>query len=187
MLLALLIAILATVIALLRGGSLDNLARTRFRWTWIVFVGLVVQVFFELFVPDDFPGSARLAITLLSIGTILVFLLANKRLPGTLIASTGLGLNVLVIVVNGAMPVSLHAAKVAGISFGSFDQLGIKHEIMNGATRLRWLGDVIAIPHSQKIFSFGDVVLAAGLAILAYRCTLGADRSEEASPSSTSD
>lgn len=189
MLLALLLAMIAVGVAVARGGSLDSLARTKFRWTWILFLGLAVQIFFEIWTPEGFPASARFALTLVTITAVLLFLVANRQLPGALIAAVGLALNVLVISVNGAMPVSLRAARVAGVNFDSFNQVGIRHEIADSATRLPWFADVLAIPHTHNIFSFGDVVLAAGLAILAYRCTLKGAEEEAPRPSrrSTSD
>jgi hypothetical protein len=186
MLLALLLAMIAVGAAVTRGGSLDNLAGTRFRWTWVLFLGLAVQILFEIWTPAGFSSGVRLALTLATIAAVLVFLVANSHLPGALIAAVGLALNVLVISVNGAMPVSLHAARVAGITFDAFSQLGIKHEIANAATRLPWLADILPVPHTQKIFSAGDVVLAAGLAILAYRCTLTSNEGE-VSPRSDDD
>jgi hypothetical protein len=192
MLLALLVAIVAAGIAVARGGSLDNLARTKFEWTPVLFGALALQIVFEIWTPKSFGPGMRLAITLLSIAGVLLFLLLNRSLPGAVIAAVGLGLNVLVISVNGAMPVSLHAARIAGISFSSFDNLGIKHEILTSATKLPWIADILPVPHTQKIFSVGDVFLAAGLAVLAYSCALrdpeGSDteeRSEGDSESST--
>jgi hypothetical protein len=191
MLPTLLLVALAVGIAVARGGSLDNLARTRFGWTWVLFAGLALQLLFELWTPSGLSSPVRLAITLVSIAAVLLFLVANRHLPGSLVAAAGLGMNVSVIIANGAMPVSLDAARVAGISFSSFNELGIKHEILNAGTRLRWIADVIPIPNTQRIFSAGDFVLAAGLAILAYRCTLQgeeqpATQEPEVSPRSAS-
>ncbi|MEA2460828.1 MAG: hypothetical protein QOH90_1005 [Actinomycetota bacterium] len=186
MLLALLVAIIAAGIAVARGGSLDNLARTRFRWTQVLFAALLLQILFEIWTPASFGPGLRLAVTLVSIAGVLIFLVLNRSIPGALLASIGLALNVLVITVNGAMPVSLHAADIAGISFSSFDNLGIKHEILTASTRLPWLADILPVPHTQKIFSFGDVVLAAGLALLAYNCAMRAPREESAIPRAAS-
>jgi hypothetical protein len=167
----LVVVIVATIVAVVRGGSLDNLAGTRFAWTWVLFAGLVIQIVFDLWAPVTVGGGLGLAITLFSIACVLFFLLQNRDLPGTLVASVGLAMNALVIAANGAMPVSLSAMKTAGIGAESFGQLGIKHELMDGATRIRWLGDIFPIPNTEKIFSAGDVVLAVGLGILVYSCT----------------
>ena len=175
MLIALVAAVIAVVVGITRGGSLERLARTRFSWSWVLFAGLILQVGFQIGAPKGLRGSTDLWLTLASIAAVLFFLVANRNLPGTLVASVGLGMNALVIAVNGAMPVSRAAARVAGIDPGSFATPGIKHELLDAGTRLPWLADVLALPRLQTIFSIGDVVLGAGLAILAYRCTVAAE------------
>ncbi|MFN2595096.1 MAG: DUF5317 domain-containing protein, partial [Actinomycetota bacterium] len=103
---------------------------------------------------------------------IAALLFANRNLPGLAPAGLGLALNLPVIGLNGAMPVSVSAARDAGVK-ANLNDIGFKHERMDSATRLRFLGDVIPIPNSQQIFSAGDIVLALGIGWLVYRRTLG--------------
>jgi hypothetical protein len=116
---------------------------------------------------------------------IVVFLVLNRHLPGMLLAGLGLAMNVVVIFTNGAMPVSLVAADIAGVETSLTE--GIGHEPMTSGTVLPWLGDVIPLPGLGVVISAGDVVLAAGLATLAYRrafATEGTTAGEGASAAS---
>lgn len=168
----LIVAILAGGAALMRGGSLERLAATKFRWLPLLFAALVVQIGFSLWEPPWLTEAGALAIVLGSMVGVAVFLTINQHLPGTVIAAVGLALNVLVIGTNGAMPVSPDAARIAGVGLAELEDGGIKHEVMTDDTRLTWLGDVIPIPRWGLIISVGDVVLAAGLGLLTYKQTL---------------
>jgi hypothetical protein len=186
MFIPLIVVIFAAAVAVVRGGSLDNLARTHFAWTWVIFLGLAVQIVFDLWAPVTVGKNVGLAITLLSIGCILFFLIQNRTLPGTLVATFGLALNAVVIAANGAMPISRSAARAAGLTQDLLTELGIKHELMDSATRLDWLADIFAIPKLEKVFSVGDVVLAVGLGILVYSCAVTPGEQTVATRPSTS-
>jgi hypothetical protein len=174
MLLSLLVALLAVAYALVRGGSLDKLAETRFRWPPLLFAGLVLQLGFDLWNPGFLTNTAKVAILVVSQLMVASLLALNWQLPGMRLAALGMGLNALVIGLNGAMPVSLDAARIAGL--GPEGAVGIKHDILGPQTLLPWLGDVIPVPILHKVASIGDVVLAVGIGRFAY-CS--ATRSEE--------
>lgn len=173
MIVALAAAIAAAIAGLLRGGSLDRLAETRFAWTPLLFAALAVQLAASLLF--EVEGAAGLAIVLGTNAAVALFLLANRGLPGMTLAALGLLMNVAVIAANGAMPVSQRAAEIAGVSIAELDDAAPKHEAMNDSTALWPLADIIPIPGFRSIFSLGDVVLAAGIAVLVYRRTTRAD------------
>jgi hypothetical protein len=114
--------------------------------------------------------------TMMLVGAVLVsqFALRNRRTPGIPLAALGLLLNTVVVLGNGAMPVEPHAAERAGISMAApgpvFDG---RHEPADEHTRLRALGDRIAvpIPGHREIDSLGDVALAAGAGLFAFELT----------------
>lgn len=163
------IASLVAAVAVVRGGSLENLAQTRFGWIWVLIAALVIQIGTDIL---GYEGLARpLAALLLAITYLgaAVFLALNRSLPGMAIAASGMMLNAIVILANGAMPVSLWAARVAGID--ELGDLGVKHEVAGPDTALPFLADVIPIPNALQIISFGDVVLGVGIAVLVYRQT----------------
>ena len=165
--LTLLLVILFAVFALLRGGSLDALATTKFRWTWALLLSLAVQLGVDIWSPEWLTKGMSFAIVLATNALVVIFLLINLRLPGTSLAAIGLLLNIAVIGANGAMPVSPRAAEMAGRTLTD-DDFGLKHELLTDETRLPWLGDVIPLPKLKFLFSLGDIVLALGIARLVY-------------------
>lgn len=180
MILTLALAAAAAAIAVLRGGSLASLAETHLRWPALLVAGLGAQVVFELWSPEWAGGGGGLGVLLASNALVAGFLFANARLPGVGLAAVGMGLNVLVIAANGAMPVSQNALVRAGVE-GSVSDLGTKHELLDENTRLPWLADVIPVP-GRTIISIGDVVLALGIAHLVYRQTRGSTRGKHLAP-----
>ena len=168
MLLVIVVAVVSAALAVRRGGSLANLASTTFEWIGVLVAALLLQITADLFAPDDISSTGLLVVTYLAVAA---FVLRNRMLPGILIAFAGLVMNILVISLNGAMPVSRWAAEIAGVESVP-SEMGIKHEIAGPETDLGWLGDVIPIPATGSVISAGDVVLAAGLAVLVYRRTL---------------
>lgn len=171
MILTLALAAAAAAVAVLRGGSLDSLAATRFRRPALLVAGLGAQVALEMWSPSWADGAVGLGVLLGSNALVAAFLVANARLPGVALAALGMGLNVLVIAANGAMPVSQNALERAGFE-GRVEDFGTKHELLDDDTRLPWLADVIPVP-GRTIISIGDVVLALGIAHLVYSQTRG--------------
>ncbi|MDQ4065432.1 MAG: DUF5317 domain-containing protein [Actinomycetota bacterium] len=167
MLVTLVVAIVAASIAVARGGSLKSLAETRFAWVPLLIAALVLQVMADLLWAG---GTPVIALTFVAVA---LFLFLNRHLPGMLIAAFGMTLNLIVIGLNGAMPVSLWAADVAGIEITPQDT-GVKHEIADENTALAPLGDTIPLPRTGRILSPGDLIIAAGIGILVYRRTLSA-------------
>lgn len=167
-LIAAVIAVVALGVALLRGGSLDSLANTQFRWLVYLWVGLAIQVAYSFLPLDNLSKGRAVLVLLLSYVMVTAFFVANHRLPGMRIAVAGMALNIVVIAANGAMPVSLWAAEQIGAEDPNFDSGGIKHEAMTDDTVLGFLGDVIPIPGAGEVISIGDIVLAAGIAQLVY-------------------
>ena len=163
MMTALVIAVLVGVVARLRGGSVNDLAETTFRWTPVLVGGLVLQIVFIYWEPDWLGEAGGLAVVLASNAAVAVWLFANKALPGLTLAGAGMALNVLVIAVNGAMPVLERSARTAGVT-RSLEDASFKHEPLDDGTALPWLGDAIPVPPFKEVLSVGDVVLALGLA-----------------------
>ena len=171
------VAAVAGLYGLIRGGSLDGVAATKFRFLWLLFAGFVLQIGFSLWNPVWLTETGEIAVLVTSNLLVAAFLTANVRLPGMLFAAAGLVLNMLVIASNGAMPVSLEAADVAGTDLETAD-FGIKHEPLGDDTVFPWLGDVIPLPGLSTLISAGDIVLALGLGRLVYRRTLAEDEPE---------
>jgi hypothetical protein len=84
---------------------------------------------------------------------------ANAHLPGALAIATGSLLNLVVVVLNGGMPVSEDAAAVAATSTHVGDGL---HVTLSATTQVAALADVIPIGIFRSVYSVGDVVTGAG-------------------------
>jgi hypothetical protein len=132
---------------------------------------LVVPAVLQIGTASLAPGSAVLRVVVLAVTILLVglFLGANLELPGVPLVAAGLLLNVVVIIANGAMPVSTAAAARAGIDTGAVhltdDPL---REPLGDGTRLAVLADRIPVPAPgwAQVVSVGDVLAAAGIGLL---------------------
>jgi hypothetical protein len=163
--LVLLVAVLAVSAALLMGAA--GLAQVRLRAVRLLVAAAVVQVGTSTLA----PGSGVARSTALVLTTVLVglFVYGNWRVAGTPLIVIGLLLNVVVVTLNGAMPVSVGAAERAGLTRGD---LGLAQDAMRepqtGSTLLGWLGDVVpvALPWWPQVVSPGDVLVAAGVGLL---------------------
>ena len=166
----LVVASVVVVIALMQGGSLANLAATKFGWVWVLVIALALQIEADIFASSDLPQAVEIRLLVVTYFGVALFMGLNFKLPGMPIAAAGLVLNAIVIFLNGAMPVSRWAADIAGATLGQ--DLGVKHEIAGSNTVLPFLADVIPIPYTSWVVSFGDVVLAVGIGVLVYRRTM---------------
>src|SRR5712692_2027499 len=114
----LLVIVLAIMIALLRGGRLSNFGDIPFRFFYLLFLPLVLQliVFTPLgvYIPASTPLPVLIYIASMFTGAVLVWF--NRALPGFKFMLIGLLSNIVLIVLNGGyMPVSMAARAVAGL------------------------------------------------------------------------
>jgi hypothetical protein len=161
--------LIALVASYVRGGRLHRIAEAPLRWSWLLFVGVALQMVVDLgagrgWLPD--AGWSGYLLLLLSQLVVLGWVVANWHLPGMRLVTIGLGLNALVIGANGAMPVDPDAIRALGIE-GAAVPPG-KHTLLDDQTRLPWLADIWPLPPLRSIISIGDVVLAAGLIPLTH-------------------
>lgn len=151
------------------GGRLANLPAERLRWPSLSFVAVVLY-----WAPSLLGASSSNAVVLVlfSYATLLAFALANLRLTGMAVVSLGLALNALVISANGGMPVDPEAVVAAGLARP--DELvgialGPARQWQEPGDRLAVLGDIVAVAVLDEVVSFGDLVLASGLANVGFR------------------
>ena len=160
---SLVVVVLAVALAVgwTRGGSLTRLGSLPLRRRRLVVAALIAQLGGSVIGGPFHPLGL-----LLSAGLVVAFLSLNRGIRGTGLVALGLLANALVVVANGAMPVSADAAGRAGI--GTQDLLtgaDPRHEIEDADTRLAVLGDRIPVPLPLRpeVVSLGDVLVAAGL------------------------
>jgi len=161
---------LAILVGLLTGGRLSLLVSNtaRLRLAWLAPLALIFQwVFFEL------PGLDRhdlvFAGHLLTYGLIIPFIWANRRAPGMPVLAAGLGLNLLVILLNGGMPVDPETLRALG-RVGMYQELVSRGWSGNAValtdrTLLPFLADRLVLPEPFPVrgpYSVGDLLIYAG-------------------------
>lgn len=137
------------------GGRVANLAQVRVRGWWLVAAGLIGQLAHQ--------RAGWGGLLLLGQCAPLVFLWRNRLLPGVPTLALGAGLNALVVLASGGMPVSATALRTIG---ASQDVRGGRHLLLEPGHPFAALSDVIALPVLHSVVSVGDVVVATGAAIL---------------------
>jgi hypothetical protein len=170
---------IAIVAGLLTGGRLSNLASARIRWSALALVGLALQV-----VPVPGHGLS-FGLLFLSFGILLVFAMANVRLPGFALILLGLAMNFSVIAANGGMPVT-RSALVASDQQGTLELLvhdgGAKHHLAGGSDVLLPLADVIPLHGLDQAVSPGDIATCGGVIWLVVWCMRRRDAASIPSP-----
>ncbi|MGH2718148.1 MAG: DUF5317 domain-containing protein [Actinomycetota bacterium] len=157
-------------VGLIRGGHFDNISGAQFRQPWMVFAGLALQVGAQLLEPKvpSLHGGLGVVVLAISYALVIGFVVLNIRYPGSALIGAGLVLNLIVIMANGAMPVSLWAVHAAGAKSLPGLATGVKHHTMGHGSRLDWLGDIIPLP-GLGVLSVGDCVLGVGIFVLVQR------------------
>lgn len=140
----------------------------------LVFAGLTIQLIAEVWasvVDSGLRDRAGIPILVVSYGLLIAFVVMNRKLPGAVLIGVGTVLNLVVILANSGMPVSLKAARAAGLdpSAAGFLESAVKRRIMDSQTVLWFLGDWIPLPVIQTVVSIGDVVLGIGIFLLVER------------------
>lgn len=153
------VLMMSLVVGKLRGGRLKALADVHATAWWLLLVGLVMQLVAGLLPPDQ--TSFATGLLLASYLPILIMVWINRNAPGMWIAGIGILMNFTVIAVNRGMPVLPASVEIAGGSVSTIS--GGKHILLDGTTRLPFLGDLIPLPGS--VISLGDVFLAIGLGV----------------------
>jgi len=160
------VILVAVVIGYLFGGRLRNFEGLSVHWWSLAFLGLVLQAVPISTYWDLAPKAVGAGALLLSYVLLLAFITVNRWIPGATVMAIGLLLNVLVVGLNGGMPVSARAIEIAGGSVESLEASGsTKHHVATDDDLLPFLGDAIPIPEPVGIaLSIGDVLLYGGMA-----------------------
>jgi hypothetical protein len=155
MLLSGVVAGLALGIAI--GRDWHRLERLQIKWLPILVLALVARAIAPL---APFP----LALDLLGIALTTIFGTANWRVPGAPLVALGSLLNLIVILMNGAMPVDVELLGDAG---GRLRDDAI-HEPLTSGSVLPMLADIIIVPFVRAAYSIGDVFIAIGGFLLPF-------------------
>ena len=158
-----LVAVAAGVlIGLAAGGRFSHLATGSFRLWPVLVAGLALQT-----VSGRLGGAPALVLLVVSYGLLVTFAAGNTARVGMWMVALGIALNLVTIAVNGGMPVRPAAVVAAGIvDPGQIDALRIegKRHLERPSDRLMVLADVIPVRPLREVLSFGDVIMAVGVA-----------------------
>ena len=162
------------------GGSLRSLAEIRLRWWPLAVIGLAFQLAPVPALRGQADHWVGVGLLIASYVALLGFVVANARLPGFALISVGFALNVLVISLNGGMPVSRHALLEAyGPLYGTVvtdlqASGGAKHHLERPDDVLMPPADVIALGAPvHLVMSAGDVLFFLGVTWVIAAATRG--------------
>lgn len=154
--------VVAVGAALAAGGALRNVPREPPRRWWLVPLAVVVLA----------TATVLPVLTVVALVALVAFAVSNLRMMGMAVVLVGLVLNLAVIVANGAMPVDPAAVVAAGLADEDDMEmlaLGAARRWQQPGDRISALGDVVPVAALGEVVSFGDLILAAGLADVSFR------------------
>jgi hypothetical protein len=181
--LVLIVLVIAVVAGFAAHGSLRPFERLRVHLWGVALGGLALQAGP---LPSNASRALVTAVLVSSYGLLIGFLLVNRRLPAISLMLIGLTLNLTVVGLNGGMPVSADAVRIAGGSVIELPVSGMagKHHLMSDDDVLRPLADVIpGPPPLGAVLSIGDLFLYAGLACFVVLVMLGRSGENRRPPS----
>lgn len=179
-----LLAILAGIVAgAIRGGKARSLleAKLHAKVLGLACLGLQAVIGALALRSVGIPrGAGALLLGLALIG-LLGVARANGQLPGVPLLALGLLANLLVLVLNLGVPVSVETLERAGVAVERpvDHRPDAKHVIEGPGARLAVLGDGLAVRPLRTTVSFGDVAELAGLFLLVQWLVIGNARREE--------
>jgi hypothetical protein len=179
-----LLAILAGIVAgAIRGGKARSLleAKLHAKVLGLACLGLQAVIGALALRSVGIPrGVGALLLGLALIG-LLGVARANGQLPGVPLLALGLLANLLVLVLNLGVPVSVETLERAGVAVERpvDHRPDAKHVIEGPGARLAVLGDRLAVRPLRTVVSFGDVAELAGLFLLVQWLVIGSARREE--------
>ena len=162
--------LLGLVLGLASGGSLGNLLHERIRGETFLLVVLVGQVLAPMLAHSANLNSTGYYLWLASFVGMACVALANIGRIGFPAVLAGTLLNLLVITVNGTMPVSGYSINQAGYPGNPVEALGqgglATHTILGSQTQVAILADVMPLSGPrllESVVSIGDVLLVVGV------------------------
>ncbi|RQD74830.1 MAG: hypothetical protein D5R97_07160 [Candidatus Syntrophonatronum acetioxidans] len=165
---------LAAIIGWLRGGRLENILEVNLKGVSLIFFALFIRFFTAgMSKSIDFFMVYGGALQVLAYLLLFWAFWQNRDRREIWLVGAGSFFNFLVIAANGGkMPVCPQAVSQVGLSL---TETGT-HVLLNEATRLKILADIIALPPPYPlpmVISGGDVILVLGVILFVQRGMLG--------------
>ncbi len=169
----LVIVLVAVAVGYVRGGRLEGLSRVAFRGAGAALLLFGVQMVLRrgVLLPQLF-GTDWVAWLWCGVALgLLALCVMNQRVPGIPLVAVGIGLNLLVVLLNGGMPVggSLAASFDMNPNASVIEGRGAFYEVVETETVIPALGDVIPIPAPRpfrSLVSLGDLLMFLGAGVL---------------------
>lgn len=139
------------------GRDWRRLERLQIKWLPVLVLALIARA-----VAPFSPFAV--VVYLVAIALTSAFGAANWRLPGAPLVALGSLLNLVVIAVNGAMPVDVLALQAAG---GRMPEDAL-HVPLGDHSLLSLLADIVIVPFVRAAYSIGDVLIATGGFLLPF-------------------
>lgn len=157
---------IGAALGLARGGSITALRSVRPKWWLLLVGGFVLQAIAENVSFDQAASVSVIGMFLLVVG-----LTANASIRGALITATGVTMNLVVLVLNGTVPIRFEALEPAGLVAAGTQReqvssVGHLLELETADTQWGSLGDTIPIGLLESVISIGDVVTFAGVIVM---------------------
>ena len=105
-------------------------------------------------------GHTAVVLGIAALSALVAFAVANLHLTGMGVMTIGLSTNLLIIMMNGGMPVSERALRAANLPSSS-ELNGARH-VERSNDELTVLGDII--PLNGQVVSYGDLIIAMATA-----------------------
>ena len=158
--------LIGVIVGLLTGGRLMRLADIRFRWAPLILAGFLAQVILFSDPVAERVGDAGPVLYVVSTLCVGLAVVRNLDLPGMPLVVLGALSNVAAIVANGGF---MPADPGALTSLGKVAPTIYSNSAVIARPALEPLIDRFALPRwlpFANVFSLGDVLLAAGMAVL---------------------
>lgn len=166
---ALLVGLAGGLVALAVRPRLRDIPLGPVRWPALLVVAVLA---YRLPAWLDTSGALAIGLVFAAYAGLVVFTAANVRLRGMIIVLIGLLCNAAVLVVNQAMPVDEEAVVAAGVAREEEIpriELDPPRKWRTSEHRLVLLTDIIPVTPLREVVSFGDLILAVGLANVVFR------------------
>lgn len=161
--LAIVALVLGISLGLASGGSFAHMRDLKIRGeSWILALFAIQALARGVLLPS--LGSFGIAIWATCTLVLLVLVSREFARPGMAVAALGMGLNALVILLNGGMPVVQPPMFTAEETLAAIAESSGFYVLADERTLLPVLGDVL--PAANGLASIGDVLLAVGIAVL---------------------
>jgi hypothetical protein len=110
-------------------------------------------------------GTAALVALVLSLAVLIACAVANRHITGIAVVGVGLLLNLMAVALNGGMPVRPSALVAAGaVEEGEPIAVEEPRHLESADDPVPVLGDVLPVPLTSEVLSFGDLIVIVGAA-----------------------